>query len=97
MRLLSNNVVLSPTDLARFLACRHTATLELEAARGLRQRPHYNDPLVDLLRERGQQHEGRYVEQLRATGGSVEDLTIPAGQLRPAHAELVARTRCAGR
>ena len=75
MRIIDGRVNASPTDLANFLTCRHTTTLELEAARGLRQRPTYTDPLAEVLRTRGQEHEQRYVDSLRAKGLGVEDLT----------------------
>jgi uncharacterized protein len=75
---LSNDqrVVLSPTDLADFLACRHKTALELEAARGERERPTHSDPFTDLLRKRGEEHERRYVDSLRAQGLTVEDLSV---------------------
>ncbi len=65
----------SPTHLANFLACRHTLTLELEARRGLREKPNYSDPLAEQLRKRGEEHERRYVASLHEKGLSVEDLT----------------------
>ena len=75
MRIVDDRLILSPTDLADFLACRHKTTLELDAVRGLRARPTYSDPLADTLRQRGQEHERRYVDSLRAKGLHVEDLT----------------------
>ena len=75
MRISKDRVTFSPTDLANFLACRHTLTLELDAVRGLRTKPTYSDPLADQLRKRGEEHEQRYVASLRAQGLTVEDLT----------------------
>ncbi|MBK9240971.1 MAG: TM0106 family RecB-like putative nuclease [Acidobacteria bacterium] len=75
MRISDRGGVFSPTDLANFLACRHTLTLELDAVRGLRTKPTYSDPLADQLRKRGEEHEQRYVASLRAQGLTVEDLT----------------------
>ena len=91
MRLVNSRVTLSPTDLANFLACRHTTTLELDAARGLRTRPTYSDPLADLLRRRGEEHEQRYVDSLRAKGLGVEDLT-PFKDPKASLTDRVART-----
>src|SRR5215213_3790658 len=84
-------VTFSPTHLANFLACRHTLTLELEARRGLREKPTYSDPLAEILRQRGQEHENRYVNTLRANGLHVEDLTA-AKEPGIAAAVKVART-----
>ena len=75
MRIHEVRLILSPTDLADFLSCRHKTTLELDAVRGLRARPAYSDPLADQLRQRGQEHERQYVNTLRAKSLTVEDLT----------------------
>ncbi|MEO8483060.1 MAG: hypothetical protein ABI634_12675, partial [Acidobacteriota bacterium] len=56
----------SPTDLANFLVCRHKTSLDLRAAKGEIGIPAWDDPLVAVLRERGQQHERAYIETLRA-------------------------------
>jgi predicted RecB family nuclease len=74
MRLSSQQLDLSATDLASFLACRHRTALDLAAAAGKLRRPHWDDPLLDLLIERGKAHEKRYVDSLRATGATVVDL-----------------------
>ncbi|NQW03830.1 MAG: TM0106 family RecB-like putative nuclease, partial [Acidobacteria bacterium] len=95
MRIHKGHATLSPTDLANFLACRHTTTLELEAAQGLRVRPTYSDPLADQLRKRGQEHEARYVDSLRAKGLGIEVLTfpdVPKGEPRVPHVDRVAKT-----
>ncbi len=90
MYLADDRIVLSPTDLADFLACRHKTTLELEAARGERERPNYSDPFTDLLRQRGEEHERRYVDSLRAQGLTVDDLSALRGP--GDRAEKAART-----
>lgn len=74
MRLIDDRLVLTPTDLADSLACRHKTTLELEAVYGQRERPNYEDPLAKVLRERGMEHEARYVESLRARGLTITNL-----------------------
>ena len=75
MRLLDGTLTLSATDLASFLGCRHKTALDMEAAAGLRERPHFDDPILELLFQRGTDHEKSYVESLRASGLSVTDLT----------------------
>ena len=65
----------SPTDLANFLACPHKSFLDLAVAKGDVRVPEWVDPLADTLRQRGEAHERRYVDALRASGRAVTDLT----------------------
>ncbi len=74
MQLLDGRLLKSPTDIANFLACRRKTALDLLVARGRLAKPTWQDPLADVLRERGQEHERRYVERLRAQGLTVVDL-----------------------
>jgi predicted RecB family nuclease len=75
MRLAYDGLTSSPTDLANFLACRHKVALDLLVATGQIERPAArSDPLLELLRRRGAEHERRYVEGLRAQGLTVVDL-----------------------
>ncbi len=66
---------LAPTDLSNHLACRHLTTLEFAAARGELERPVRHDPSLELLWERGREHERGYVEHLREGGLEIVDLT----------------------
>ncbi len=74
MRLVDGQFSASPTDLANFLACRHKSHLDLLVAQGRLAKPMWADPLADVLRERGVEHEKRYIEQLRAKGLVIVDL-----------------------
>ena len=79
MHVSPNGVRLSATDLSHFLACRHLTALDLAAALERRPRPaKKDDPLLDLLRKRGEEHERAYVDTLRAEGRDV--VTIPRGK-----------------
>src|SRR5689334_716140 len=69
------DLVLSATDLANFLGCRHKTALDMSVAYGKRDRPHVDDLLLDALRQRGKEHERRFVDTLRANGGSIVDLS----------------------
>ncbi|HET7609209.1 MAG TPA: TM0106 family RecB-like putative nuclease [Gammaproteobacteria bacterium] len=78
MRLVAELLRLSATDLANHLGCGHLSRLELAVAEGRARRPHRNDPIVDLLMERGREHEAGYLKHLRAQKlGVVEIRTAP--------------------
>ncbi|HVE34103.1 MAG TPA: TM0106 family RecB-like putative nuclease [Gemmatimonadaceae bacterium] len=68
------DLVLSATDLANFLGCRHRTALDLSVAFQKRKRPYRDDPLLEALWQRGLEHEKRFVDSLRGAG-SLEDLT----------------------
>jgi predicted RecB family nuclease len=75
MRANGNDVVLSATDLANFLGCAHRTGLDLAVALGHKPKPHVEeDPLLEILAQRGREHETRYVDQLRAQGLQILDL-----------------------
>ena len=66
-----NRLLLSATDLAQHLGCRHLTRLDLEAAQGDREPPVFRDPVLEILRKRGEQHEAAYRDQLE-----VDDLQV---------------------
>lgn len=74
MRLAGDGLILSATDLSNFLSCRHRTALEMAEARGGHQRPRWDDPLLEILIQRGLEHEKAYVESLRAGGREIVDL-----------------------
>lgn len=75
MRLSGTQLDLSATDLSNFLACRHRTALDMAVALGTEKRPpKYEDPLLEILWQRGLEHEQRYVEKLKAQGLTVTDL-----------------------
>jgi predicted RecB family nuclease len=59
----------SATDIASFLACRHTATLARAESKNEITKPFFKDPTVDLLRKLGLQHEQRYLRELSGNDG----------------------------
>src|SRR5256885_8152153 len=73
MRLRDSTLLLTPTDIANPLACRHLTQLDRARLAGerieLRQ-----DPRIDALRHRGETHEKRFVDLLAAEGLSITDL-----------------------
>ena len=65
---------LSATDLANHLSCGHLTQLDLRCARGELQKPHWHDPAVDVLRQKGMEHERSYLDHLAAQGLQVMEL-----------------------
>ncbi|MDA1196157.1 MAG: TM0106 family RecB-like putative nuclease [Planctomycetota bacterium] len=68
MRILDDQLVLSPSDLANFLTCRHRAGLDLAVAHKQLTRPVSSNPYAAILKKHGEEHEQAYVESLRAQG-----------------------------
>src|SRR5664279_4149667 len=68
MQLLDGRPVFSATDLVGFLACEHLTALELAAAAGLVERPVRPDPELDVIQQRGLEHERRFLGDLEAAG-----------------------------
>ena len=62
------------TDLTNFLACRHLMALERLRAHGLAKRPFFDDPMVEILQQRGLDHERAYVEHLAKSGKRVVEI-----------------------
>ena len=64
----------SPSSLTGFVACEHRAGLERAREAGLVHKPHFADSALEALVERGRQHERAFLEELRATKGSVIEI-----------------------
>ena len=62
MQLIDGTLVVCATDLVGFLECDHLVTLELARARGEVEKPFRDDPQLELIRQRGYEHERRYIE-----------------------------------
>jgi predicted RecB family nuclease len=75
MREEHGDLTFSPTDVANHLGCGHRTRLELRRARGELERPVFHDPFVEVLQQKGIEHEAAYVDELRARGLRVVDLT----------------------
>ena len=79
MQLLDGKPVYSATDLVGFLACGHLTDLERSALAGLVKKPIRDDAELDLIAERGKQHEQVYIERLKADGRAISDLDSKRG------------------
>ena len=73
MRLIGDALLLATSDLTKFVRCEHATFLDHGTKRGtivpLAMRP--PSPMTSLIAEKGDEHEHRYVEQLRAAGRNV--------------------------
>ena len=74
MQSISGEPVYSPTDLVGFVECRHLSDLERAQLAKLIKRPIRDDPQLDRIAERGEQHEARFLDELRAEGFSVTEI-----------------------
>ena len=84
MQLIDGRSVFSATDLVGFLACEHLTNLERAALAGLVQRPMRVDPELDRVVKRGMQHERRFLDERRAEGLRIVEITVPDGVERGA-------------
>lgn len=81
MHLLDGDLVVSPTDVTKALACRHLTRLDLEVARGERPRPDQDSEELEILFRRGLEHEQAYRQELARRGLEVVEVTA-RGQRR---------------
>lgn len=74
MKLTAAVLRISATDLSNYLSCPHLISLDLDAVRGMRPQPVWQDPDILVLQERGRLHEANYLAMLAASGNQVVDL-----------------------
>lgn len=80
VKVVEERVRLAATDLGEHVSCAHKTTLGLAVARREIPRPP-EDPLLEVLRERGHAHEVAFADHLRASGRRLES-GHDAGTLR---------------
>jgi uncharacterized protein len=85
----------SPSDLSAYLACPHLTTLSLEVALGNRRKPYTREALVELIAQKGELHEARYLEFLREQGREVVEIewSKEGDSFEAAHEATVAAMR----
>ena len=71
MQDLDGTTVYSATDLVGFLACEHLTTLDRVALTGAISAEDRVDEELEVLRERGEEHERRYLADLESRGHTV--------------------------
>jgi uncharacterized protein len=74
MKVTSEAFFLSATDLSNHLSCAHLTQLNRLVALGKISKPTWYDPSLQILIQRGQDHEAAYVEHLKKQGLSVINL-----------------------
>jgi predicted RecB family nuclease len=78
MQRLDGRIVYAAGDLNDYLECKRLTELEGLVARGKLARPDADDPHADLLRRKGEEHERRFLETMRARYlGGVEEFERP--------------------
>ena len=68
MKKLDGELILSASDLVGHLNCNHLTALDVQVAAGSMAKPDRYDPLLEILRERGQRHETAYIDHLKENG-----------------------------
>jgi predicted RecB family nuclease len=79
MRIDADQVRLSASDVANFLACRHLTRLDLLNARGVVRPPHAYDAGFEDLVKRGEAHERNVLQGFRDRGLHVVEVTVDRG------------------
>src|ERR1700679_3457331 len=74
MHIRHNTATYYATDLTDFLGCRHLADLERLAGHKIIARPFFDDPMLEVLRARGLEHEQAYVTWLARSGKTVAQI-----------------------
>jgi hypothetical protein len=74
MQKLGDSLLLSASDLVGHLHCGHLTGLDVAVATGMLPKPAIWDPLLELLWERGAQHEKGFVDHLKAQGLTITQI-----------------------
>ena len=77
MERLNGKLVASASDLVGFAACEHLTWLDRKVAVGELEKPQRVDEMLDLLRNRGLEHENEYIAALKAEGLEIVSLDMP--------------------
>jgi len=88
----SGRVIVSASDLTRFIECRHLTGLDLAVARDQLAAPEHDDPALEVLFARGLAHEKAYLQRLRDVGLSIAEISY-AGDLEQAERDTVEAMR----
>jgi len=76
MQRIDGSLVFSPSDLHKFVECEHLTALQVQASAGVIDTPHRDDAALDLLREKGLEHERAWLKRLRDEGRAVTTIEV---------------------
>ncbi|MFA5630495.1 MAG: TM0106 family RecB-like putative nuclease [Porticoccaceae bacterium] len=74
MKFSDQKILLSATDLMRFMGCAHATWLDFQYLHGNGPEPKADDPDAVLLQRLGDAHEANYLAELRGTGATVVEI-----------------------
>ena len=74
MRNFEGGILLSASDLMRFMGCAHATTLDLMKLKGRGPDPRADSEDAALLQKQGDAHEAAHLEKLKADGGRVVEI-----------------------
>src|SRR6186997_1564020 len=78
MRRENSRLSFSPSDLNGYLACPHLTSLQVAVTRGELKKPFRVNAQADLIRSKGDEHEARYLQNLRDEGRDVVEIDLVA-------------------
>src|SRR3954452_8426122 len=79
MKVEGHQVILSASDLMRFMSCKHATALDLRYARGEPLMPAEDTEDAKILQKQGDDHESRYLAKLKSDGLSVVEFGRDGG------------------
>jgi predicted RecB family nuclease len=79
MKIEGQEVLLSASDLMRFMSCKHATALDLRYARGEPLVPAEDTEDTKILQKQGDVHESRYLSKLKAAGRAVIEFSRNSG------------------
>ncbi len=74
MRNFEGGILLSASDLMRFMGCAHATTLDLLKLQGAGLEPRADSEDAALLQKQGNAHEAEHLDKLKADGGRVVEI-----------------------
>ena len=92
MKRAADQILFSPTDLTKHLACAHITTLDLAVLEGRLAAPESEDEALNLVFAKGASHEDAYLERLRAQGLTIAEIDTDQS-LAAAEADTLAAMR----
>ena len=74
MQIINGQLLLSATDLMRFMGCKHATSLDLLYLEGKGPAKKADDPEAELLQRQGHEHEAKHLAALKVSGKKVREI-----------------------